>query len=62
MLLAAAAIYLIDRNRELLVGEEADPRIRAAVIRALLKESEVAAPRIRDSRSSARESSCDRRR
>ena len=36
LLLAAVAIYLIDRNRELLIGEEADPRIRAAVIRALL--------------------------
>jgi cation diffusion facilitator family transporter len=42
LLLAAVAIYLIDRNRELLVGEEADPRIRAAVTRALLKEPEVA--------------------
>ena len=42
LLLAAVAIYLIDRNRELLVGEEADPRIRAAVIRALLQEPEVA--------------------
>jgi cation diffusion facilitator family transporter len=42
LLLAAVAVYLIDRNRELLVGEEADPRIRAAVIRALLKEPEVA--------------------
>jgi cation diffusion facilitator family transporter len=42
LLLAAVAIYLIDRNRELLVGEEADARIRAAVIRALLKEPEVA--------------------
>ena len=42
LLLAAVAIYLIDRNREFLVGEEPDPRIRAAVIRALLKEPEVA--------------------
>jgi cation diffusion facilitator family transporter len=42
LLLAAVAVYLIDRNRELLVGEQADPRIRAAVIRALLKEPEVA--------------------
>jgi cation diffusion facilitator family transporter len=42
LLLAAVAIYLIDRNRELLIGEEADPRIRAAVIRSLLKEPEVA--------------------
>jgi hypothetical protein len=42
LLLAAVAIYPIDRNRELLVGEQADPRIRAAVVRALLKEPEVA--------------------
>jgi divalent metal cation (Fe/Co/Zn/Cd) transporter len=42
LLLAAVAIYLIDRNRELLVGEEADPRIRDAVIRALLREPEIA--------------------
>ena len=42
LLLAAVAVYLIDRNRELLVGEQADPRIRAAVIRSLLKEPEVA--------------------
>jgi len=42
LLLAAVAIYLIDRNRELLVGEQADPQIRAAVIRSLLKEPEVA--------------------
>ena len=42
LLLAAVAIYLIDRNRELLVGEQADPRIRAAVIRSLLEEPEVA--------------------
>jgi hypothetical protein len=42
LLPAAVAIYLIDRNRELLVGEQADPRIRAAVVRALLKEPEVA--------------------
>src|SRR5262245_44253192 len=42
LLLAVVAIYLIDRNRELLIGEEADPRIRAAVLRALLREPEVA--------------------
>jgi cation diffusion facilitator family transporter len=42
LLLAAVAIRLIDRNRAFLVGEEADPRIRSAVIRALLDEPEVA--------------------
>jgi divalent metal cation (Fe/Co/Zn/Cd) transporter len=42
LLLAAVAIRLIDRNRAFLVGEEADPRVRAAVIRALLNEPEVA--------------------
>jgi cation diffusion facilitator family transporter len=33
LLLAAIAIQLIDRNRAFLVGEEADPRVRTAVIR-----------------------------
>lgn len=42
LLLAAIATYLIDRNRAFLLGEEADPRVRAAVIRALLQEPEVA--------------------
>jgi cation diffusion facilitator family transporter len=42
LLLAAVASYLIDRNRAFLLGEEADPRIRSAVIRALLQEPEVA--------------------
>ena len=42
VLLAAVAIFLIDRNREFLIGEEADPRLRAAAIRALLAEREVA--------------------
>jgi cation diffusion facilitator family transporter len=42
VLLAAVAMVLIDRNREFLIGEEADPRIRAAAIRALLAEPEVA--------------------
>jgi Co/Zn/Cd efflux system component len=42
VLLAGIAIFLIDRNREFLLGEEADPRIRAAVIRALLNDPEVA--------------------
>jgi len=42
VLLAAVATFLIDRNREFLIGEEADPRVRAAAIRALLAEPEVA--------------------
>jgi cation diffusion facilitator family transporter len=42
VLLAAVATFLIDRNREFLIGEEANPRIRAAAIRALLAEPEVA--------------------
>jgi cation diffusion facilitator family transporter len=42
VLLAAIATFLIDRNREFLIGEEASPRVRRAVIRALLAEPEVA--------------------
>jgi len=42
VLLAVVAVYLINRNRQLLIGEEADPRIRAATIRALLAAPEVA--------------------
>jgi cation diffusion facilitator family transporter len=42
VLLAAVATVLIDRNREFLIGEEASPRIRAAAIRALLAQPEVA--------------------
>jgi cation diffusion facilitator family transporter len=42
VLLAAVAIYLFDRNRSFLVGEEADPRVRAAAIQSLLSEPEVA--------------------
>jgi cation diffusion facilitator family transporter len=42
ILLAAVATVLIDRNREFLVGEEANHRLRAAAIRALLAEPEVA--------------------
>jgi cation diffusion facilitator family transporter len=42
VLLAAVATFLIDRNREFLIGEEANPRIRTAAIRALLAEPEVA--------------------
>jgi cation diffusion facilitator family transporter len=41
LLLAAVASFLIDRNRAFLLGEEADPRIRAAVLRSLLQEPEV---------------------
>ena len=40
-LLAAVALTLFNRNRQFLVGEEADPRIRAAAIRALLDMPEV---------------------
>jgi cation diffusion facilitator family transporter len=42
VLLAAVAIVLIDRNRQFLIGEEANPRLRAAAIQALLAEPEVA--------------------
>ena len=42
VLLAAVATVLIDRNREFLVGQEANPRVRTAALRALLAEPEVA--------------------
>jgi cation diffusion facilitator family transporter len=42
VLLAVVAIVLINRNRRFLVGQEADPRVRAATIRALLEAPEVA--------------------
>ena len=42
VLLAVVAVVLVNRNRQFLVGEEADPRIRAATIRALLEMPEVA--------------------
>jgi hypothetical protein len=42
VLLAAVAIVLINRNRRFLVGQEADPRVRAAAIAALLDAPEVA--------------------
>jgi cation diffusion facilitator family transporter len=42
LLLAAVAIFLINRNRRFLIGEEADPRVRAAAIEALMGEPEVA--------------------
>src|SRR5258707_8956846 len=42
LLLAVIAIVLINRNRRFLVGQEADPRVRAATIQALLHAPEVA--------------------
>jgi cation diffusion facilitator family transporter len=42
ILLAVVAIVLINRNREYLVGEEANPVVRAAAINALLAAPEVA--------------------
>src|SRR4249920_4141562 len=42
LLLGVVAIVLINRNRRFLVGEEADPRVRSAAIRALLDMPEVA--------------------
>jgi cation diffusion facilitator family transporter len=41
-LLAAIAVVLINRNRRFLIGQEADPRVRAAAIRALTAAPEVA--------------------
>ena len=42
LLLGVVAIVLINNNRRYLIGEEADPRVRAAAIQALLDEPEVA--------------------
>lgn len=42
VLLVAVAGLLINRNHRFLVGEEADPRVRAAVLRSLLAMPEVA--------------------
>ena len=42
VLLTAVAGVLINRNRRYLVGQEADPRVRAAAIEALTADSEVA--------------------
>jgi cation diffusion facilitator family transporter len=42
LLLGAVAMFLINRNRRFLVGQEADPRVRAATIQALLDAPEVA--------------------
>ena len=41
-LLAVVAVILINRNRRFLIGQEADPRVRSATIRALLELPEVA--------------------
>ena len=42
LLLTVIAVQLINRNRRFLVGEEADPRLRVAVLRALAEMPEVA--------------------
>jgi cation diffusion facilitator family transporter len=42
VLLAVVAIVLINLNRRFLVGQEADPRLRAATVQALLDAPEVA--------------------
>jgi cation diffusion facilitator family transporter len=42
LLLAVVAVVLINHNRRFLVGQEADPRVRQATIRALLDLPEVA--------------------
>src|SRR6476659_2877776 len=40
VLLAAVATVLIDRKREFLVGEEANPQVRSAALRSLLAQPE----------------------
>ena len=42
LLLGVVAMVLINRNRRFLIGQEADPRVREATIRALLELPEVA--------------------
>jgi cation diffusion facilitator family transporter len=42
LLLAVVALVLINRNRRFLIGQEADPRVRAATLQALLDAPEVA--------------------
>jgi cation diffusion facilitator family transporter len=42
VLLAVVAVVLINLNRRFLIGEEADPQVRSAAIRALLDTPEVA--------------------
>ena len=41
LLLLVVSVLLINRNRQFLVGEEADPRVRSAVLQALLDLPEV---------------------
>lgn len=41
VLLVVVALLLINRNRRFLIGEEADPRVRAAVLQALLAMPEI---------------------
>jgi len=41
VLLGVVALVLINRNRRFLVGQEADPRVRASVVRALMDLPEV---------------------
>ena len=42
ILLVLAAVVLINRSRQFLVGLEVDPRVRMAVLRTLLEMPEVA--------------------
>jgi cation diffusion facilitator family transporter len=42
VLLAVVAVMLINRNRWFLIGQEADPRVRAAALQSLLDAPEVA--------------------
>ena len=42
VLLTVVAVVLINRNRRFLIGQEADPRVRTAVLRAMLAHPEVA--------------------
>ena len=42
VLLAVTALVLINRNRQFLIGQQADPRVRLAAIQALLDAPEVA--------------------
>jgi len=42
LLLAVIAVALINLNRRFLVGQEVDPRVRAAALQALMEEPEVA--------------------
>jgi cation diffusion facilitator family transporter len=42
VLLAVTALVLINRNRQFLIGQEADPRVRVAAIQSLLDAPEVA--------------------